>query len=59
MEGEKLNLLQYKNTIKTGWGDITSDIEASRNIRMEKASVVKEVPGVRASQKSFFKKVEE
>ena len=32
----KANLLQYKNAIKTGRGDIAMDIEASRNIRMEK-----------------------
>ena len=32
----KPKFLQYQNTIKTGQGDVTSDIEASRKLRMEK-----------------------
>ena len=32
----KLNFLKYRSTIKTGSGDITGDIEAARNLRVEK-----------------------
>jgi AbrB family looped-hinge helix DNA binding protein len=32
----KRNFLKYKNSVKTGQGDIAGDIEAARNIRMEK-----------------------
>ena len=32
----KVNFLQYKNSVKTGQGDIAKDIEASRNLRLEK-----------------------
>jgi AbrB family looped-hinge helix DNA binding protein len=32
----KSNFLKYRNTVKTGQGDIDADIEASRNLCMEK-----------------------
>jgi AbrB family looped-hinge helix DNA binding protein len=32
----KRNFLNYRNSVKTGQGDIAGDIEAARNIRMEK-----------------------
>jgi AbrB family looped-hinge helix DNA binding protein len=32
----KSNFLKYRNTVKTGQGDINADIKASRNLRMEK-----------------------
>jgi AbrB family looped-hinge helix DNA binding protein len=32
----KSNFLTYRNTVKTGRGDIADDIEISRNLRMEK-----------------------
>jgi len=32
----KVNFLQYQNSIKTGQGDITRDIEAARNLHLEK-----------------------
>jgi AbrB family looped-hinge helix DNA binding protein len=32
----KSNFLKHRNTVKTGQGDINADIEASRNLRMEK-----------------------
>jgi AbrB family looped-hinge helix DNA binding protein len=32
----KRNFLNYRNSIKTGQGDIAGDIEAARNIRVEK-----------------------
>jgi len=32
----KLNFLQYRSAIKTGPGDIAGDIEAARNLRVEK-----------------------
>jgi AbrB family looped-hinge helix DNA binding protein len=32
----KRDFLKYRNTIKTGEGDIAGDIEVARNIRMEK-----------------------
>ena len=32
----KRNFLKYRNSVKTGQGDIAGDIEAARNIRMEK-----------------------
>lgn len=32
----KVNFLQYQNSVKTGHGDIAKDIEASRNLRLEK-----------------------
>jgi len=32
----KPNFLKYRNTVKIGRGDINSDIETSRNLRMEK-----------------------
>ena len=32
----KQDFLKYRNAIKTGGGDITADIEAARNLRMEK-----------------------
>jgi AbrB family looped-hinge helix DNA binding protein len=32
----KLNFLKYRNTIKTGPGDIADDIEMARNLRVEK-----------------------
>jgi AbrB family looped-hinge helix DNA binding protein len=32
----KRNFLNYRNSVKIGQGDIAGDIEAARNIRMEK-----------------------
>ena len=32
----KRNFLKYRNSVKTGQGDIAGDIEAARNSRMEK-----------------------
>jgi AbrB family looped-hinge helix DNA binding protein len=32
----KRNFLKYRNSVKTGQGDIAGDIEAARNLRMEK-----------------------
>ena len=32
----KLNFLKYRNTIKTGAGNIAGDIEVARNLRVEK-----------------------
>jgi AbrB family looped-hinge helix DNA binding protein len=32
----KRNFLNYRNSVKTGQGDIAGDIEAARNIRIEK-----------------------
>jgi len=32
----KRNFLNYRNSVKTGQGDIGGDIEAARNIRVEK-----------------------
>jgi AbrB family looped-hinge helix DNA binding protein len=32
----KRNFLNYRNSVKTGQGDIAGDIETARNIRMEK-----------------------
>jgi AbrB family looped-hinge helix DNA binding protein len=32
----KRNFLRYRNSVKTGQGDIAGDIEAARNLRMEK-----------------------
>lgn len=32
----KRNFLNYRNSVKTGQGDIAGDIEAARNIRVEK-----------------------
>ena len=32
----KRNFLNYRNSVKTGQGDIAGDIEATRNIRVEK-----------------------
>jgi len=32
----KRNFLKYRNTVKTGPGDITADIEIARNLRLEK-----------------------
>ena len=32
----KRDFLKYRNAVKRGEGDIASDIEAARNIRMEK-----------------------
>jgi AbrB family looped-hinge helix DNA binding protein len=32
----KSSFLKYRNTVKTGPGDINADIEASRNLRLEK-----------------------
>ena len=32
----KKNFLKYRNTIKTGKGDIAADIETARKLRMEK-----------------------
>lgn len=32
----KQNFLKYRNTIKTGKGNIASDIEIARNLRLEK-----------------------
>ncbi len=32
----KRNFLRYRNSIKTGRGDIAADIELSRNLRVEK-----------------------
>ena len=32
----KHNFLKYRNTIKTGSGDIAADIERARNLRIEK-----------------------
>lgn len=32
----KANFLKYRNTVKTGQGDIDADIEASRKLRVEK-----------------------
>ncbi len=32
----KQNFLKYRNAIKTGGGDIAGDIEAARNLRMER-----------------------
>lgn len=32
----KRNFLTYRNSVKTGKGDIADDIEAARNLRMEK-----------------------
>jgi AbrB family looped-hinge helix DNA binding protein len=32
----KSDFLKYRNTVKTGQGDIDADIEASRNLRVEK-----------------------
>lgn len=32
----KLNFLKYRNVIKTGPGNIADDIEAARNLRVEK-----------------------
>jgi len=32
----KPNFLKYRNTVKTGQGDIADDIEISRDLRMEK-----------------------
>jgi AbrB family looped-hinge helix DNA binding protein len=32
----KSNFLKYRNTVKIGQGDIDADIEASRNLRIEK-----------------------
>ena len=32
----KANFLKYRNTIKIGQGDIEADVEASRNLRIEK-----------------------
>ena len=32
----KQNFLKYRNTIKTGTGNIASDIEIARNLRLEK-----------------------
>jgi AbrB family looped-hinge helix DNA binding protein len=32
----KPNFLKYRNTVKIGQGDISADIKASRNLRMEK-----------------------
>jgi AbrB family looped-hinge helix DNA binding protein len=31
----KRNFLKYRNSVKTGQGDIAGDIEAARNLRME------------------------
>ncbi len=32
----KRNFLQYRNTVKTGRGDIADDINAARDLRLEK-----------------------
>jgi len=32
----KKNFLKYRNTVKTGRGDIAADIETARKLRMEK-----------------------
>ena len=32
----KRNFLQYRNTVKTGRGDIAGDINAARDLRLEK-----------------------
>ncbi|RPI74684.1 MAG: AbrB/MazE/SpoVT family DNA-binding domain-containing protein [Desulfobacteraceae bacterium] len=32
----KRNFLKYRNTVKTGKGDIAGDIAAARNLQMEK-----------------------
>ncbi len=32
----KVNFLQHQNSVKTGQGDIAKDIEAARNLRLEK-----------------------
>jgi AbrB family looped-hinge helix DNA binding protein len=32
----KRDFLNYRNTVKTGEGDIAADIEVTRNLRMEK-----------------------
>jgi AbrB family looped-hinge helix DNA binding protein len=32
----KRNFLKYRNSVKTGQGDIAGDIEAARNLRMDK-----------------------
>jgi AbrB family looped-hinge helix DNA binding protein len=32
----KRNFLKYRNTVKTGEGDIAGDIDTARNLRMEK-----------------------
>jgi AbrB family looped-hinge helix DNA binding protein len=32
----KTNFLTYRNTVKTGKGDIAADIETARKLRMEK-----------------------
>jgi len=32
----KSNFLKYRNSIKTGHGDISDDIQAARNLRLEK-----------------------
>jgi len=36
LSSAKRNFLKYRNAIKTGEGDIAGDIEAARNLRMEK-----------------------
>jgi AbrB family looped-hinge helix DNA binding protein len=32
----KRNFLEYRNSVKTGQGDIAGDIETARNVRMER-----------------------
>jgi bifunctional DNA-binding transcriptional regulator/antitoxin component of YhaV-PrlF toxin-antitoxin module len=32
----KRNFLEYRNSVKTGQGDIAGDIETARNLRMER-----------------------